>query len=239
DETVTAVLTQLDWDGRLENHVGQDFLLVLDTSMGFNKSNLHIDRSIEYEVDLSATQPQAHLTISYVHNSPNNGTACLQGVSYANAPTYQEVADQCYFNFLRVYAPDNSQLNWATQHIIPSEMLVTGVPWERSGQAINEFADFTTFTNFLVVPRSQTLSTEFSYLLPETAVHSQSDEQLYQLWLRKQAGSKPESVTLIVTLPEGASILGFSAPQPATVNGRIVTFTFELNEDTLISLRYR
>ncbi|VAW31219.1 hypothetical protein MNBD_CHLOROFLEXI01-2073, partial [hydrothermal vent metagenome] len=83
DETVTAVLTQLDWDGRLENHVGQDFLLVLDTSMGFNKSNLHIDRSIEYEVDLSATQPQAHLTISYVHNSPNNGTACLQGVSYA------------------------------------------------------------------------------------------------------------------------------------------------------------
>ncbi|MCP4418169.1 MAG: DUF4012 domain-containing protein [Chloroflexi bacterium] len=239
DEEVTAVLTQLDWDGRLENPIGQDFLLVLDTNMGFNKTNLHIDRSIEYEVNLSSSQPEAHLTISYNHTGPSKDEACLQWVSYTDAPTYQEVADQCYFNYLRVYTPPNSQLNWATQHIIPGEMLVTEVPWTRSGQAVHEFADFLTLTNFLMVPRSETLLTEFSYTLPETAVLQQANQQTYRLWLRKQAGSEPEAVTVSITLPEGASVLDFSAPQAATVNGRIVTFTFDLNEDTLISLDYK
>jgi Protein of unknown function (DUF4012) len=240
DETVTAVLTQLDWDGRLENPAGQDFLLVLDTNMGFNKTNLYIERSIQYEVDLATpSQPAAHLTVTYRHTGPSSEEACLQWVSYADAPTYQEVADQCYFNFLRVYVPLGSQLNWATQHIIPGEMLVTGIPWQRSGQAINEFADFTTFTNFIMVPRSQTLTTELSYILPETAVRPQANQQTYQLWLRKQAGSGSEPITIILTLPEGATVLDFSAPQAATVDGRIVTFTFDLTEDTLLSLDYK
>ncbi len=239
DAEVTAVLTQLDWDGRLENPIGQDFLLVIDTNMGFNKSNLNIDRSINYEVDLSSSPPQAQLTLSYKHNGPSNDMPCLQGVSYANAPTYQELANKCYFNFLRVYAPPNSTLNWASQHLIPGEMLVTETAWEQNGQQINEFADFTTFTNFLMVPRSQTLETQFSYALPETAVRQQTGQQTYQLWLRKQAGNKPEAITVTVTLPEEASVVGFSAPHTAVINGRMVTFTFTLTEDTLLSLDFK
>jgi hypothetical protein len=238
DAEVTAVLTQLDWDGRLENPAGQDFLLVLDTNMGFNKTNLHVQRSYTYAVDLAANQPQAHLAITYRHTGPANDSPCFQSVSYNDAPTYQEVADQCYFNYLRVYAPPGSGLNWMTQHMIPGEMLLLGIPWERRGQAINEFVDFTTFTNFVMVPRSQALTTEVAYLLPETAVRPHNNGQLYQLWLRKQAGAEPETVTISVTLPEGAVLLDFQAPQAPVVDGRIVTFTFELSEDTLIALHF-
>ena len=238
DAEVTAVLTQLDWDGRLENPPGQDFLLVLDTNMGFNKTNLNVQRSYTYAVDLAASQPQAHLTITYRHTGPANDAPCFQSVAYNDAPTYEEVADQCYFNFLRVYTPPGSGLNWMTQHIIPGEMLLLGEPWERNGQAINEFADFTTFTNFVMVPRRQLLTTEVAYILPETAVQPDKNGQRYQLWLRKQAGAKPETVTISVTLPEGAVLLDFQAPQAPVVDGRIVTFTFELNEDTLIALHF-
>lgn len=239
DAEVTAVLAQLDWDGRLENPIGQDFLLVLDTNMGFNKTNLYVNRSIKYEVDLSETsQPDAHLEITYQHTGPTNEAACLQWVSYENAPTYLQVADQCYFNFLRVYAPPNSVLSWATQHLIPGEMRVTGEPWQRSGQAIQEFAAFTTFTNFLMVPRAQTLTTEFTYSLPPTVLRQEANQQTYQLWLRKQAGTGPEPVSLIITLPEGSVLVDSNSAQAPEVNGRIVTFRFDLVEDTLISLDF-
>lgn len=235
DAETTVVLQQLDWDGRLENPIDQDFLLVLDTNMGFNKTNLYVDRVIEYEVDLAdVTKPQAHLKIIYQHTGPANNAACLQWVPYDDAPTYLEVADQCYFNFLRVYAPQNSKLEWATQHFIPGEMRITKEPWEQKGQAINEFADFTTFTNFLMVPRAQSLTTEIKYILPGTVVH----QQTYQLWVRKQAGSKPEPTTITIMLPEESNLVEFSAPQTPSVNGNIVTFKFELTEDTLISLTF-
>jgi hypothetical protein len=240
DVAVTAVLTQLDWDGRLENPTGQDFLLVLDTNMGFNKTNLYINRSIEYEVDLTdISQPVAHLEITYQHKGPANEAACLQWVPYDNAPTYLEVADQCYFNFLRVYVPPSSELNWATQYLIPGEMRVTGEPWTRSGQAIQEFADFITFTNFVMVPRTQTIATDMAYQLPRTILRQEAGLQTYQLWLRKQAGTGLEPVTVIITLPQGAELQNSSAPYPPRVDGRKLTFTLELTEDTLISLTYQ
>ncbi len=207
DPQVTAVLTQLDWDGRLENAAGQDFLLVLDTNMGFNKSNLHIERTFAYEVDLSKRLPAAHLAINYNHTAADNEMPCFQNVPYNNAPSYQEVADQCYFNFLRVYAPAESQLQWMTGHIIPGEMLLLGNPWERSGEAGQEFAGFMTFTNFMMVPRSNTVTTEVAYTLPEAVVQQEGNHQIYRLWLRKQAGTGPEPVTITVTLPEGAVLV--------------------------------
>ena len=235
DPEITAVLTQLDWDGRLENPTHQDYLLVLDTNVGFNKTNLYIDRATEYEVDLTdISQPKAHLKITYHHTGPVNDTACLQWVSYDNAPTYLEVANQCYFNFLRVYTPQNSELTWTTQHFIPGEMRVTEQTWAKEGQAINEFANFTTFTNFLVVPHNQSLATEVVYTLPSTVVN----QHTYQLWVRKQAGSKTEKVTVTIVLPTGSHLSGFTAPQPPTTSESIVTFTFELTEDTLISLTF-
>jgi hypothetical protein len=113
-------------------------------------------------------------------------------------------------------------------------MRVTGEPWAQSGQAIHEFADFTTFTNFLMVPRAQTAAPEFSYLLPAAVLK----EQTYRLWLRKQAGTSPDPINIVITLPAGTSVKTFSAPNPPTVDGRTVTFTLELTEDTLISLSF-
>lgn len=238
DPEVTAVLAQLDWDGRLDNPTEQDFLLVLDTNIGFNKTNLHIDRTFTYEVDLSTNQPQAHLSIHYFHTGPASDEPCFQHVYYNDAPKYQEVADQCYFNYLRVYSPQNSKLDWMTQHYIPGEMTITGNPWERSGQAVIEFADFTTFANFLMVPRNQALTTEVFYTLPETTVQRQGNRQTYQLWLRRQAGMEPEAVTVAITLPDGAVMLEAQAPQEPIVDGRLVTFTFDLVEDSLIVLNF-
>ena len=116
DAQETAVLDAVNWDGRLENPPNQDFLLVLDSNFGYNKTNMFIERTYSYDLSLNPNGPStANLEIHYNHtNLPADTEICEQGISYANAPNYQEIAERCYFNFLRVYTPANATLNWGS-----------------------------------------------------------------------------------------------------------------------------
>ncbi|MCC6606349.1 MAG: DUF4012 domain-containing protein [Anaerolineae bacterium] len=240
DANEQATLDALNWDGRLEDPAGQDFLLVLDTNMGFNKTNMHVARSITYDVALAAAGTAvADLTISYTHATPAaDGLPCEQGISYVNAPTYEEIADRCYFNFLRVYTPPGTALQDATTHFIPGDILVSTVPWNQPAETINEFANFTTFTNFMMVPRGDSLTTSFTYELPTRVVRAENGRNIYQLWLRQQAGTVGDPVSASVTLPPGAALVKTSASQEAQINqsGSTVNFQLDLHEDTLLTV---
>lgn len=240
DTNEQATLDALNWDGRLEDPAGQDFLLVLDTNMGFNKTNMHVARSITYDVGLAAAGTAvADLTISYTHATPAaDGLPCEQGISYVNAPTYEEIADRCYFNFLRVYTPLGTALQDATTHFIPGDILVSTVPWNQPAETINEFANFTTFTNFMMVPRGDSLTTSFTYELPTRVVRAENGRNIYQLWLRQQAGTVGDPVSVSVTLPPGAALVKTSASQEAQINqsGSTVNFQLDLHEDTLLTV---
>lgn len=235
----TAVLDSLNWDGRLENQTNQDFLLVLDTNMGFNKTNMNIERETQYEVDLSSLErPQASLSVQYTHTSAANGQPCLQETSYANAPTYQELADQCYFNYLRVYAPPTSELLDASTHTIPEGILLSGLPWNSAAVANAEFANFATFNNFMMIPRGESVTTSMRYTLPQTVVQTEDGQYIYQLWLQKQAGMAAETVTVIISLPQDRKFIN-SLPQPVVINqDNTVQFTIELTSDSLISVTF-
>lgn len=240
DANEQATLDALNWDGRLEDPAGQDFLLVLDTNMGFNKTNMHVARSITYDVALAAAGTAvADLTISYTHTTPAaDGLPCEQGISYVNAPTYEEIADRCYFNFLRVYTPLGTALQDATTHFIPGDILVSTVPWNQPAETINEFANFTTFTNFMMVPRGDSLTTSFTYELPARVIRGENGRNIYQLWLRQQAGTVGDPVSVSVTLPPGAAPVKTSASQEAQINqsGSTVNFQLDLHEDTLLTV---
>ena len=240
DANEQATLDALNWDGRLEDPSEQDFLLVLDTNMGFNKTNMHVARSITYDVTLAATGTAvADLTISYTHTTPAaDGLPCEQGISYVNAPTYEEIADRCYFNFLRVYTPLGTALQDATTHFIPGDILVSTVPWNQPAETINEFANFTTFTNFMMVPRGDSLTTSFTYELPTRVVRAENGRNIYQVWLRQQAGTVGDPVSVSVTLPPGAALVKTSASQEAQINqsGSTVNFQLDLHEDTLLTV---
>ncbi|WP_420627941.1 DUF4012 domain-containing protein [Candidatus Leptofilum sp.] len=237
-----AVLNQLNWDGRLENPAAQDFLLVLDSNMGFNKTNMHIQRSINYQIVLNADgTAQAKLVIDYSHtNPPQNGDGCVQGISYDNAPTYQEIADRCYFNFLRVYSPPRATLHDATHHSIPAGILLGDAAWEQPANAIQEFANFMTFSNFMMVPRGESLTTQFAYDLPSTVLQQQDGRTVYQLWLHKQAGTPDQPYTIIVELPAGSSVAQVTASSEANIinEENRVQINLDLQEDTLITVAF-
>ena len=237
----TAVLENLNWDGRLENPGKQDFLLVLDTNMGFNKTNMHIQRTYAYNVELNPNgQSEADLTISYTHtNTPSSDSTCNQGTSYANAPSYQEIADRCYFNFLRVYTPPNSTLINATHHTVPANILISGSAWDKPADTAIEFANFTTFSNFLMVPQGETLTTNIHYSLPQTIIREENNQYIYNLWLRKQASTSAENISATISLPADSTILSTTATNEATIRyegNAIVEFSLNLQEDTLLTV---
>ncbi len=243
DAQEMAILDQLNWDGRLENPTAQDFLLVLDTNMGFNKTNMHVERNIAYQVDLSQNNtPQATVTVTYNHtNPPGEDLGCEQGISYANAPTYQAIADRCYFNYLRLYSVTGATLLDATNHSISADVLISETAWNRPAETINEFANFTTFTSFMMVPRGETLATTFHYQLPASIIRQQDGSSVYQLWLRKQAGTSDEPVTIKLLLPSGSSVVKVTASNKASISseGNRVEVSLDLQTDALLTVTFK
>jgi hypothetical protein len=51
DPTVQEILTENGWDGALRSTTG-DFLMVVDTNMGFNKVNASVESTVDYEVHI-------------------------------------------------------------------------------------------------------------------------------------------------------------------------------------------
>lgn len=249
DPEVAAVFDALNWDGRLENPPAQDVFAVIDTNMGYNKVNLFVERSFDYTVRLPGSgslpddgRAQANLTVHYTNNAPfePDEIDCFQDTieDYALGPTYLELADECYWNYVRVYVPDASELISSTTHTVPAETQYNGQGWHSAAQVISEFTGWQTFANYLLVPQQETVAASFTYFLPETAIKSENGERVYRLFLNQQAGAAANATSLKIHLPSSATLLQ-TLPEAANVNGNVVTIHLSLVQDTVITIRYQ
>ncbi len=238
DPDAAAVLTGAGWDGRLPTAPPGDFLMVVDTNMGYNKANLVVERALTYELDLGP-QPQASLNVLYTHTGRPRDETCLQGVfeEYAAASDYLALTDKCYWNYVRVYAPGGSVLQASSSHSVPSESLINGRAWEGAAQTVAEQPGLTTFANFFLLPWGSELTTMFQYQLPEGVMQTENGETVYRLTVYKQPGTRPEQLTMVISLPRGATLLDSSLPV-TEMDGRMVMNT-KLETNLEITLRYR
>lgn len=242
DEAVAVVLDQLDWDGRLQNNAGQDVLAIIDTNVGYNKVNMFVERALFYQVTLNDHgRHQAELSVQYHNNAPfePGETGCYQDTmeDYGKAPAYIELADECYWNYMRVYTPADSHLISSTIHTVPLETQLNGQDWHQSAQMVNEFAGWQTFANFLMVPQQETVNSSLKYSLPETVIKAEGEELVYRLWVHQQAGLKAQQVQVELQLPPGATAVATTPSAKQT--GQTVLFTFSLEKDTLLTVRYQ
>ena len=240
DPAIASVLDELDWDGRLVAPADQDVLLVVDTNMGFNKTNIFIDREITYDVTLAKdSDVEANLSVHYTHTGSDNGQACLQGVVYdQNLSNYLQIADECYWSYLRIYTPEHSEIVNSSRHVVPGETLVSGRTWDSTAVTLNELPGFTTFANFIMVSQDESLSSTYHYRLPDNVVRRGDDFNQYWLTIVKQAGALPGPFHLTVTLPPNARLIEAS-PAPAKVDGTRLYFEINLDRDATVSVKYR
>lgn len=239
DPDLAAALAANGWDGRLPQSLPGDFLMAVDTNMGYNKVNLYVERALGYTVTLGA-QPEAALSVYYRHTGPDSGEPCRQGVTeeFEQASAYLALADKCYWNFLRVYAPGGSELIDSSRHVVPGETLFSGRTWDGAAQTMREQPGMTTFANFLLVPRAGEMTASFRYRLPAGVTEPVDDGALYRLTVFKQPGLRPEPLRLAVVLPDGATLLS-ATPAPTLIEGNRITFETTLETNLTFSVRYQ
>lgn len=236
DPDIQAIFDQLGWTGRMTIPTGEDFLAVVDTNMGFNKANLFIEQTIAYTVSLTNDgQATADLNLTYTHTLSKPDAACLQGITYDEDPVYLEVAEHCYWNYVRVYAPTGSVLQEASEHVVPAESMTTGQAWAGKAVTLQERPDAVTFANFMLVSFAETETSHFRYKLPGVITQLDNGRFQYRLTLFKQAGTKPIPVHVTVNLPDTA-VLQTATPTPTQINGRTLHFDLTLETDTVLEI---
>jgi len=248
DPQAATALAGIGWDGRL-SAPGQDALMVVETNVGFNKTNLLTDREMVYSVDLrDADAPTAALTLTYTNTGDPETAVCRQGSS-ADKYTqgYFALANDCYFTYLRVYAPEGAILTDSSRHIVPANILLSQEQWDNHANqeqwdnhanSFNEQSGFTTFSNFLSVPQGESVESQFAYDLPTAVTTIDGNTHQYQLALYKQAGLHAEPVQIHLQIPDGAELLHTSIPSSQYDDGNI-QFDLLLNTDTIITITYR
>lgn len=239
DPAVATILDQIDWDGRLENGRNQDMLLLVDTNVGYNKTNPLITTRLAYDVTLQEDgRAQARLQLHYTHSGPTSGQPCVQGRDnvYGTGGSYEDLIQGCYFNYLRLYTPAGTTLQDATRHTAPAAAFFNGRGWDRPAAIIDEHPALTTIENFFIVPEGEEVVSTYNYELP-VVVSQQDGRQQYQLNLWPQAGAPARPVTVRVTLPAGTTFVSAN-PAPTSVSGQTVTLEATVESATTIIVTY-
>ncbi len=230
-----ALLAEQGWDGALRAGTG-DYLMVVDTNMGYNKANARVHQEIIYEVDLRPSPPQATLTLIYTHTSTAD-YPCISETRYD--PTYEQMMDRCYWDYVRIYVPLGSQLLEATRIPVPGEALFSGEA--ESGQVNIQTAEegpWTTFAVLGLLSPSETQTRFFTWTLPADVVQWDTDRGVYSLQIQKQPGTRSYPLTVRVRLPEESELLS-AEPQPSASESDRVVYQVKLNHDQRFTLHLR
>ncbi|MEZ4516249.1 MAG: DUF4012 domain-containing protein [Chloroflexota bacterium] len=242
DQGAAEVLAQAGWDGGLPSAPPGDFWMMVDTNMGFNKVNLFVNREFDYAIDLTQpATPAARLTTTYIHTGDPTGEPCYQGVEeeFEQGAEYLALANKCYWNYVRVYVPTGSTLTDSSRQVVPAETLFRNQTWDSTAQPITETDKLTTFANFMLVPQGETAEFYVDYTLPQGILQAQADgSTLYELHIRKQAGTRSEPLRIHVVLPSGSEIIDIQ-PRPTVQSGNEVSFDTTLESDSVFQIRFR
>jgi len=181
DAQASEILGDHNWDGALRSDEG-DFLMVVDTNVGFNKVNPRIQQSIAYQVHLQEwANPMASLTIHYEHTSTAKLQQCDQTPRYGD--DYDAMMDRCYFDYVRVYVP------WGTELVQASGFepgSLESYPGERDTQV---------FAGFFVLQPGEEHDVTLAMELPAYLVSSGA----YRLLIQKQPGTASVPLSLSVS----------------------------------------
>ena len=238
-----ALLSEQGWDGALRSGPAlstaegpDDFLMVVDANVGYNKASARVQETISYQVDLHQSPPQAMLTLVYTHTSTVD-RPCTPGSRYD--PVYEQMMDRCYWDYLRVYVPQGSRLLDATRIPVPGEVLFSGEG--ESGEVAVQPAEegpWLTFAVLGLLPPSATQTRFFTWTIPADVVQWQGDEGWYSLRVQKQPGTAGHPLSVRVRLPEGSVLLD-ATPGPSAVEGGWVIYQTTLERDREFLLHFR
>lgn len=223
DPEAAALLARRGWDGAVRPGAN-DFLMVVDSNVGYDKVNSFIDQQVLYSADLSDLQaPAATIQITHTHRLSGTETCAELEVQRTSVKTYEAHMVSCYQNYLRVLTPAGSKLLASPGSPIPAAWTWHGVPASGKLSLQPREAGATVFGGFLAVPLGGTHETIASYALPPAVVTEQAGRLRYRLVVQKQPARGDVPYTIRVQLPAKATLIE-AMPAPTARAGPILTF---------------
>lgn len=224
DPAMQQLLAENGWDAAI-SPVDSDYLMVVDSNVGFNKTNAKIEQNIAYRVSLGGEPPRplAEVTLSYSHRSKVRLDTCDKQAQYES--TYQGMMDRCYWDYVRVYAPSGSTL-----------LTVEGADeYEVADQEKGK----TVFAAYFVLAPGEHRQITFRYLLPINILVQVDPERVnYQLLVQKQPGTLSLPLQLLIELRPGMKVV-YAKPTPIDVGHEVVQHTTRLQLDRRFELILR
>lgn len=228
---MTSFLERHGWDGAIKAPQG-DFLMVVDSNIGYNKTNALVDTNLEYQINLqNLAVPVGRVTVSHKNNSSKLVNCDLRAKSFLPGEKDYPV-DGCYWDYMRVYTPAGSRLLQANPQSVPAK-------WMLRGEAVSAHVDFLdegiegilTYGLLKVIPGQDAVSTRLRYVLPVEilSIRPGTRQVVYHLKVKKQPGTIAIPITIQVNLPEDVILL--SAPQGSQVLETEIDYEGDLRTD--------
>ncbi len=165
DPVLEKLLAERGWDGAVARKAG-DYLMVVDTNVGYNKTNAVVRSHLVYDVDLqNPSAPTSNLAVFQHNGAQGPSDQCDEmpaGLDQSTVEAWYTI-DSCYYDYLRVYLPAGSYLRSATPHPVARTemvMLDQDVP-ARVDRLDENLVGLQGFGTLLVVPMGGDLETDF------------------------------------------------------------------------------
>ena len=232
---VAEWLAQVNWDGHIDQR-GEDYLMVVEANIGFNKASPMIERRLEQQVTLDRDgSVHTTATVHYRHLGTESTDSCDHTARYDRV--YEEMMNRCYWNYLRLIVPASAELESAPSSVVPGENLVRGRP---SSETVDlELVGETrkSWGQLVLLRPGQNTTLEYVYSLPAGTVHQADGHWHYRLLFQKQPGLRDLPVSLRVALPDGARLFG-SSPEPLATSGQVLHYELQLLHDEEVTIEY-
>jgi hypothetical protein len=239
DPDLAPVLARRGWNGALTSTTG-DFLMLVDTNVGFNKTNLVVATSLNYDLDLrDPSAPVSRLFVQHANGAPA-GVPCVQWGQPDPPDEASYPVNRCYWDYLRVYVPQSTRLMDSAAQDIPAAWTIAGERVPPRVDILDEgLPGLSSFGTLLVVPGGGLVETSMDFALPPGVVLTNNPDGslTYSLYIRKQPGTAAVPLSVRIDLPPAATLEAWAAG--AEVAGAVVRFETDLLVDRRLYVTFR
>ncbi|MEM8862645.1 MAG: hypothetical protein AAGD96_30415, partial [Chloroflexota bacterium] len=235
-----SVFEKIGVNGRVTYGPSEDLLLLTESSVGVNKSNRVLERSLRYDIQLAADgSAVSNFEVEWLHSGTATQGCALSDFSYREGAQYAEMIQACNWNHIRLYTPSGSKLISSTESPISAAEMATDTEWAGETRPLyNDLNSFTVLENLILVRTGSSEKFNISYSQDSVIIPLESGLNLYRLNLVRQSGVYPYPPTEItVKLPAGKSYMS-SSLEPDSVNGDTITFKTTLAADQQIDILF-
>jgi len=217
DPVVQGLLVDQNWGGAVNRTADIDSLMVVDANLASLKTDLVMQRTYDYQVNVDGDRPTATLTVTYKHTGKFDWRTSWR-ISRYNT-------------YVRVYVPSGAELisSQGSQRREQSNAEGTVTTATELGKTV-----FATFKS--IEPGTESIL-KLTYYLP-AAVAQKISSDGYRLAWQKQPGMAAPTIKLTVTSSTSKPLSADGLDNNAKLAHSSVSFNGSLSQDRTIVIHY-